>query len=93
MKLPILASLIIFISLLTGLIKRSTNEAKKAEKNFWDKEMAANNVRKKSLDTLDYVTIPLETLPLQVMADNEKVQEYISTIQVLSDSKIVNFTG
>ena len=32
MKLPILASVIIFVSLLTGLIKKSTKEAKKAEK-------------------------------------------------------------
>lgn len=93
MKLPILASLIIFISLLTGLSKRHTKQMKNTEKNFWDKENASNEVRKKSLDNLDYVTIPMDSLPLQVMTENERVQEYISTIEVLSSSKIVNFTG
>ncbi|MBQ7918543.1 MAG: hypothetical protein IJ324_01190 [Lachnospiraceae bacterium] len=93
MNLFLLASTIIFISLIGGLSRKHTKNVKKTEQAFWDKEMAANNVRKKSLDNLDYVTIPMEKLPLQVMTDNERVQEYISTIQVLSDSKIVNFTG
>lgn len=93
MNLTVLASLIILGSLVAGLSKKHTKEVQKAENTFWDKELAANHVRKKSLDDLDYVTIPMEQLPLQVMTDNEKVQEYISTIQVLSSRKIVNFTG
>ena len=93
MNLLLLASTIIFISLLTGLIKKHTKKVKKAEQAFWDKELAANHVRKKSLDSLDYVTIPMERLPLGIMADNEKIQEYISIIQALSARKIVNFTG
>ena len=93
MNLLLLASTIIFISLIGGLSKKHTKNAKKAEQAFWDKELASNNVRKKSLDNLDYITIPLEAFPVRVMTDHEKVQEYISTIQVLSGSKIVNFTG
>lgn len=93
MKLIILATLIILGSILGGLSKRHTKSTQKAEKDFWDKELAANHVRKKSLDDLNYVTIPLDTLPLRVMTDDEKVQEYIDTIQVLSGRKIVNFTG
>ncbi len=93
MKLPILASLIIFGSILSGLMKKHTKETQQAKQSFWDKELAANNVRKKSLDDLNYVTIPLDTFPLQVMADNEKIQEYISIAETLSTRKIVNFTG
>ncbi len=93
MKLYVLASLIIFISVLSGVIKKHTKSAKEAEKDFWDKELAANNVRKKSLDSLDYITIPMDQFPLQTMTDNERVQEYISIVQALSSRKIVNFTG
>lgn len=93
MKLPILASLIIFVSILSGLRKRHTKETQNAKQLFWDKELAANNVRKKPLDDLNYITIPLDTLPTQVMRDNERVLEYISIIETLSTEKIVNFNG
>ncbi len=93
MKLFILATLIILGSILGMLIKKHTKKTNQAEKAFWDKEFAANNVRKKPLDDLRYVTIPLDTFPLQTMADDETVQEYIDTIRILSKSKIVNFTG
>lgn len=93
MKLFILATLIILGSILGMLSKKHTKKTNEAEKEFWDKEFAANNVRKKSLDDLNYIDIPLNTLPLQTMSDDERVQEYIDTIKVLSTSKIVNFTG
>ncbi|MBQ8823347.1 MAG: hypothetical protein IJZ82_11945 [Lachnospiraceae bacterium] len=93
MKLPVLASLIIFLSILSGLRKKHTKETQDAKQRFWDKEFAANNVRKKSLDGLDYITIPLSTFPMQLMTDNERVQEYISIVETLSTRKIVNFTG
>lgn len=93
MKLTILASVIIAGSVLGALTKKHTKQTKDAEKDFWDKELASNNVRKKSLDDLNYVTIPMDILPLNVMTENDRIQEYISTIQTLSTRKIVNFTG
>lgn len=93
MKPYILASLIVFVAVLSRLRKKHTQATQKAKQSFWDKELAANNVRKKSLDDLNYVTIPLDTLPLQVMCNNEEIAEYISIIHTLSTRKIVNFTG
>lgn len=93
MKLIILASVIIAGSLLANVIKKHTKKSEKSRDDFWGKELAANNVRKKSLDDLNYVTIPTDRLPFHIMPEQDKVQEYTSIIQALSSRKIVNFTG
>lgn len=93
MKLIILASVIIACSLLANVIKKHTKKSEKSRDDFWGKELAANNVRKKSLDDLNYVTIPTDRLPFHIMPEQDKVQEYTSIIQALSSRKIVNFTG
>jgi len=93
MKLTILASLIIFSSLLGAVIKRSKKDYKKINAEFWAREEASNNVRKKSLDDLDYIVIPLEQLSLHAMPDNETVCDYVETIRTLSGEKIVNLNG
>lgn len=63
MKLPFLASFIVFIIWLSYSITRSRRAMERQEKAFWDREKQANRTRKKSLDSLAYITIPLETLP------------------------------
>lgn len=93
MKLTLLASLIIFCSLLSAVTKRNKKNYQQINAEFWAREEASNNVRKKSLDDLDYVTIPLESLPLYAMTDNSTVCEYIETLRTLSTEKIVNLNG
>lgn len=66
---------------------------------FWKREEEANHTRRKSLDNLPYITIPLEELPLacHITADaaaNETISEECKEIlRSLSTQKIVNFTG
>ncbi|MCI8946602.1 MAG: hypothetical protein HFI91_05990 [Lachnospiraceae bacterium] len=93
MKLPFLASFIVFIVWLSFTITRSRRVMENQEKAFWEREKQANRTRKKSLDGLHYITIPLDTLPMDVCADHEAVKECLDIIQTLSEQTIVNLTG
>lgn len=88
-----LASFIIFILLLSRILKRQEQKRISNEQGFWDREQQANSVRRKSLDTLDYIQIPLDKLPVAILPDNADVAECRELIQTLSSQKIVNLTG
>lgn len=89
---PIFGCIIVFIVLLTYKLKKHTHIVQKQQEDFWSKELAANTSRKKSLDSLHYITIPLETLPL-FHKKNEKFLKYEEELEKLSQKKIVNFSG
>ncbi|MCM1543294.1 MAG: hypothetical protein NC121_18835 [Blautia sp.] len=93
MNLIFLASLIVFIFVLSARIRRQNKIQQQNEKNFWERERLANSVRKKPLDGLDYIQIPLETFPTHVMQDDETVLECIDIMESLTSQKIVNLTG
>ncbi len=93
MKFPILASVLLFILVLSRSIKRLNRKKEKDEKGFWEREALANSTRRKPLDNLEYITIPLEDLPVGVLADNPKIKEYLDFLKELSQKKIVNLTG
>lgn len=93
MKLPFLASFIILLVVISHLIRKSNRAMEKEQQTFWAKEREANNVRKKPLDDLIYITIPFEKLPCNVHNDLESVQDCLSTLHTLSERKIVNLTG
>lgn len=93
MKFYILASVIIFCIVIKHAINRSNRITEKAEREFWDRERRANETRKKPLDTLNYITIPMDRLPLDTLSNDETAQSCIATIRELSEVKIVNLTG
>lgn len=93
MNLVFLASLIVFIIFLSIRIKRQTKIQQNAEKSFWERERLANSVRRKSLDGLNYIQIPLETFPTHIMQEDETVLECIDLMESLTAQKIVNLTG
>lgn len=93
MKLPILSSVIVFILVLTHTIKRSNRTTERLKREYLERERKANFVRRKPLDNLDYITIPLDTLPMDELVSEKEVAECIETIKELSVEKIVNFTG
>lgn len=93
MNLTFFASFIIFVSILSMTIKRHNRTEKKQQEEFWEREQRANQVRRKSLDDLDYVTIPLDRLPTTVMAQDVIVRDCLDTLTSLSHEKIVNFAG
>lgn len=93
MKLPFFSSFIIFIFVLTHQIRKTRRDSERQDKAFWDKESRANSTRKKSLDNLDYIKIPLDELPTEIMPEDETVSDCIRTVTELAGEKIVNFTG
>ena len=66
---------------------------RKTTQDFWDKEAQSNDTRRKSLDLLDYVKIPFDTLPVHVLENDGTVISCLNTLHRLKDAKIVNFTG
>lgn len=74
-------------------IRRSKKDQAAIEQDFWARERAANNTRRKSLDDLDYIHIPIEQFPMSLLGDVPKVDDYKQIITALHELPIVNFTG
>ncbi len=93
MKMPFFASFIIFLIWLSYEISKSRRIGEKAQDAYWERENAANNTRRKSLDNLRYIVIPFDSLPMETLNEDEKIMEFHKTLHYLSESPIVNFTG
>lgn len=93
MNFPFLASVVIFVIVLTRQLRRNSKLKTKQENDFWERERRADSVRRKPLDNLEYIHIPLEHLPVNRLPDNEKVHEYLEILHTLSEQNIVNLTG
>ena len=95
MKFPILTSLIIFIVWLT--VKTSGGKKDRSEniRSFWEKERAANAVRKKSLDDLPYVFFPFDILPSEesFTVQGLGIPSSLTALKELKEKKIVNLNG
>lgn len=93
MNMPFFASFIIFLIWLSYEISKSRRRGEKARDAYWEREAAANNTRRKPLDHLNYITIPFDSLPMDIMKEDERVMEFHQTLRDLAESPIVNFTG
>lgn len=93
MKFPFFASFIVFCVWLGYELHKHRNQEKRTMDDFWEKEAAANRTRRKSLDTLNYITIPFDTLPMDILCDDSQVKEYHETLHELAKDPIVNLTG
>ena len=70
---PFLAIFIIFCIILTYYIKKSDTSQKEVMDNFFEKERLANQVRKKDISQLNYITIPFEKIPYLINTPTEKL--------------------
>ena len=93
MRFYFFASFIIFCIWLGYEIHKHRNMEAKNYEAFWDRELAANSTRRKSLDGLNYITIPVEAFPFGLMPLNEQIAEYEQTIRDLAKEPVVNLTG
>ena len=93
MKFPFLASFILLIVFFNLRMRRVSRKEEMREANFWEKEREANSVRKKSLENLEYIHIPVDLLPFGTAGDNEALQKAEDEVLALKDEKIVNLTG
>jgi hypothetical protein len=74
-------------------MRRVSRKTEQKEENFWEREAQSNNVRKKSLENLEYVHIPVDLLPFDTAGDNQILQKAEEEVLALKDEKIVNLTG
>lgn len=93
MKYPFLASFLVLCALFYYENRKSTKKWAKAKQDFIDKEIEANNTRKKPLDDVKYISIPLDELPMDKFLDDDIISECIKDINSLKDEPIANFTG
>lgn len=93
MKFPIFASFIIFCIWLSYEIHKHRKHEEESSEAFWETERRANSTRRKSLDDLNYITIPFASLPMDALKDDSAVKECHETLHILSEGPIVNFTG
>lgn len=100
MKFPFFASFIIFVLILQHNIRKGKKEESQSEDMFWQREISANGVRKRSLDDLDYIDFHAEAFyPLNLLgneqsaaflAKNPEVKEILSRLIFLETAKKVN---
>lgn len=92
MLFPVLTLVMIFILVTAYKIRTSDRNAQDATKEFWENERRANAVRKQSLDSIPYITVPLEKLPMNP-ADDERIAECQKRIRSLSEKTIANLSA
>lgn len=66
MAFPFLGLFIIFLSVAAYYRKRATAQQKKVTEDFWSREDQANQIRRKDISNLPYITIPLEKFPIGI---------------------------
>lgn len=84
---PFLAIFIVFCLLLTFYIRKNDTAQQKVQDEFWEKERLSNAVRKKDISKLDYITIPLDKIPVKLETSTEKA------IFSLAEKPMLNFVG
>lgn len=84
--------IIIFILWYAYERSKAIRIAKKSSEEFWELEQKANSTRKKPLNGLDKITIPLDKLPF-LDTEDEQLKEYQEFIKHLAATDIYNLTG
>lgn len=84
---PFLAIFIVFCLVLAFYIRKNDAAQQKVQDEFWEKERLSNAVRKKDITKLDYISIPLDKIPVKLESSTE------NTIFELAQKPMLNFVG
>ena len=93
MKYPVFASFIILILVIRHAIRRNRRIGEEAENSFWQREHDANEVRRKPLDDLIFVTPDTSSFPMNVLTDDPEIADCRRLVDELKEQMIVNLTG
>lgn len=84
---PFLAIFVVFCLILTFYIRKNDTAQKKVQDDFWEKERRSNAVRKKDISKLDYITIPLDKIPVKLHTSTEEA------LFSLAEKPMLNLVG
>ena len=84
--------IIVFLFWLNYEIRKANRTQKQTEETFYERERRANFSRPADISHLDYITIPVDSLPFR-QTDDTKLNEIQDKILDLSQKKILNLTG
>ena len=87
------ASALLFSAAIFLYILKSKKHETSIKNDFLAKEREANSTRRKPLDDLDYIRLPIDEFPMALLQDVPKVEDYKQLIRSLNELPIVNFTG
>ena len=94
---PIFFLFVIFLAWFAVKRAQATKIEKANKEQFWQREVDANSVRRKSLDNLDYVKIPnyllLPELSANIPINDEELSRCNKILCDLSSKRILNLTG
>ena len=91
--IPVFFIITLLLVLWVHYQKRRTDRiATQSSEQFWEREHQANLTRKKDISNLDYIHVPINTLPFPE-TDSEEIGDIQKHIYNLASGKIVNFTG
>ena len=86
---PLIIILPILCLILMHRIKRTKQLGEQQSSQFWEREAKADTVRKQDISHLDYIYIPIETLPFGLDA-SPQAKAFEETIRQLDQSQILN---
>ncbi len=90
--MPLLAVFLIIFIWIKLESSMSKQKIQKEKDIFWSKEEQSNSTRKVDISNLEYIQIPLETLPFHDTPD-EELKYFQNNMKRLSNSPIFNLSG
>ena len=85
MRIPMIFIIIVILAFLfRHNVSRVFKRDAEREEAFWERETEANNVRKKPLDDLHYITIPINSLPFFSGIDEKLENMMIASLMVIA---------
>lgn len=90
---PLFTTIVIVAGFIFVFMKITSEKPVDGLKAFRERERKANNTLKQPLDSLAFVTVPMESIPSPEPAVNEKCANLIGQLKILSEKKCVNLSG
>ena len=95
MRIPYFIIIVILCLVLMHIIRRTKRQGEQESARFWERESAADNVRRQDISNLDYIHIPMERLPFgidsspEALAAEEQIRK-LSATQILNLNQYTN---
>lgn len=90
---PIFFCIVILTILLIHNIRRSDRILKRKNEQYFARERVADCTQRKPLDSVDYIVVPYDELPLDLAKDDPVVNDCINQVIELKGQSVANFTG